>query len=88
MQELLQAGVPIPIARQATQQAGNASSNDAQHIIIRQHMALSLMTMILDDIRRGYPKIGPDLDRIIQEAIDNAGTSQDLAERIERETWS
>lgn len=86
MKELLQAGVHVPIAMKASKQVGNYS-DDAQHIIDRQHSALILMSMILDDVRRGYPKLSAELDRIIQEAIDNAGTGPELAERLEQETW-
>ena len=70
----------------ASKQVGNYS-DDAQHIIDRQHSALILMSMILDDVRRGYPRLSDELDRIIQQAIDNAGTGSDLAERLERKTW-
>lgn len=71
----------------AARQSGNFSDDDAQHIINRQHSALTLMSMILDDVRRGYPKLSAELDRIIQQAIDNAGTGPELAERLEQETW-
>ena len=87
MKELLEAGVPIPICRAVIEQAGNATGNDAQQVIIRQQKALCLMTLVLDDIRMTIPRIGPDLDRIIQQAIDNAGTADQMAERLERETW-
>lgn len=70
----------------ASKQVGNYS-DDAQNIINRQHSALILMSMILDDVRRGYPKLSAELDRIIQQAIDNAGTGPELAERLEQETW-
>lgn len=70
----------------ASKQVGNYS-DDAQHIIDRQHSALILMSMILDDVRRGYSRLSDELDRIIQQAIDNAGTGPELAERLEQETW-
>lgn len=81
----------------ASKQVGNYS-DDAQHIIDRQHSALILMSMILDDVRRGYPRLSDELDRIIQQAIDNAGISDEaaemelsqrmqLADELERETW-
>jgi len=85
MKELLEAGVPIPICRAVIEQAGNATGNDAQQVIIRQQKALCLMTLVLYDIRMTIPRIGPDLDRIIQKAIDNAGIADQLAERLERE---
>ena len=87
MKELLEAGVPIPICRAVIEQAGNATGNDAQQVIIRQQKALCLMTLVLYDIRMTIPRIGPDLDRISQQVIDNAGTADQMAERLERETW-
>jgi hypothetical protein len=98
MKELLQAGVPVPVAIKAAKQSGNVGDDDAQHIINRQHSALTLMSMILDDVRLGYPKLSAELDRIIQQAIDNAGIADEaaemelsqrmkLADELERETW-
>jgi len=87
MKELLQAGVPIPIAIKAAKLSGNVGTADVQHMIRRQSEALTLMTMILDDVRRLYPSLNAELDRIIQQAIDNAGTGPELAERLEQETW-
>jgi len=98
MKELLQAGVPVQIAIKAAKLSGNVGTADVQHMIRRQSEALTLMTMILDDVRRLYPSLNAGLDRIIQQAIDNAGISDEaaemelsqrmkLADELERETW-
>ncbi|QDP60320.1 hypothetical protein [Alcanivorax jadensis] len=98
MKELLQAGVPVPIAIKAAKLSGNVGTADVQHMIRRQSEALTLMTMILDDVRRLYPSLNAGLDLIIQQTIDNAGMADEaaemelsqrmkLADELERETW-